>query len=525
VLVGEPAPAPEGAGEHRGTPGRGPGRVALPARVTRPAPFHRLWQLLHPDPRRLGSRWCVRDGRLACRLRPVAPEQERWVEVERVADRPDVELRIVAPPRQEPQLSEIVFPPTVSFAEAKLYVYQELQEPSVQPGGAVAQWREEEGHVLLSLGCTPEEAAEVPLEPGICEVVAVRRGSPGREPREGVPGVTCAIRFERSAGWDRDRAERWVEERLGLRDAGRTVLLCTPHRSQPALARQLAELFAGACAPAPAIWEAGLADGTEEALAFVPVPGPSRGEHGRPGERRSLVEAHLGGGATATVARQRTVRGGAGLEIDLTDPQAGRLIPADLRGELPAQGVVNLSEARAVVQALEALVRDDDFRTASSRWAEQGAPPRCPRCDGPPPGPAVAVLALFPAQARLLGLLVQRSAVVAGSGVAVEVGVPADLAQRECFAALVSLTRSHTHRAVPFTDHPQALLQALTRPVARLVVFGDPGTLARRSQWHGALDHLDESAGRLEQALITTLAGLAGAGAARAQPAQEPSGV
>jgi hypothetical protein len=124
-----------------------------------------------------------------------------------------------------------------------------------------------------------------------------------------------------------------------------------------------------------------------------------------------------------------------------------------------------------------------------------------------------------------LRVLVQRSAVVAGSALPVEVGLPADLAQRECFAALVSLTRSHTHRAVPFTDHPHALLQALTRPVARLVVFGDPGTLARRSQWHGALDHLDESAGRLEQALITTLAELAGAGAARAQPAQEPSGV
>src|SRR5262249_12362005 len=115
--------------------------------------------------------------------------------------------------------------------------------------------------------------------------------------------------------------------------------------------------------------------------------------------------------------------------------------------------------------------------------------------------PAVAVLALFPAQARLLQLLVSRSAVIAAAAVPVAEGLPAALAHRECFLALVSLTRSHTHRAVPFSDPPRALVLAFTRAVARLVLFGDPGTLTRRSQWHGALDHLDELAGRLEQAL------------------------
>ena len=48
-------------------------------------------------------------------------------------------------------------------------------------------------------------------------------------------------------------------------------------------------------------------------------------------------------------------------------------------------------------------------------------------------------------------------------------------------------------------------VRALTRASARLLLFGDPGTLARRSQWQGALDHLDETAGRREQALTTQL--------------------
>jgi hypothetical protein len=124
-----------------------------------------------------------------------------------------------------------------------------------------------------------------------------------------------------------------------------------------------------------------------------------------------------------------------------------------------------------------------------------------------PAAPAVAVLSLFPAQVELLRLLVGRSPVLAGSGVAIEVGLPDCLAQRECLVALVGLTRSHTHRAVPFSDAPEGLVGALTRPVARLVLFGDLGTLVRRSQWHGALDHLDELAGSLEQVLIAQLLG------------------
>src|SRR5262249_37731605 len=74
--------------------------------------------------------------------------------------------------------------------------------------------------------------------------------------------------------------------------------------------------------------------------------------------------------------------------------------------------------------------------------------------------------------------------------------------QREALVTLLSLTRSHTHRAVTYGDNPYQLSVALTRASARLLVFGDVGTLARRSQWPGAVDHLDEVAATRERTLV-----------------------
>jgi hypothetical protein len=156
------------------------------------------------------------------------------------------------------------------------------------------------------------------------------------------------------------------------------------------------------------------------------------------------------------------------------------------------------------------MVSDPDFQCASNAWQQRRAAvcgAVAGACAPVVPAPSVAVLCLFPAQVELLRTLVRRSPRLAGSSIPIEVGLPDCLAQRECLAALVGLTRSHTHRAVPFSDMPERLVQALTRPVSRLILFGDPGTLLRRSQWHGALDHLDELAGSLEQGLIGQLLG------------------
>jgi superfamily I DNA/RNA helicase len=73
---------------------------------------------------------------------------------------------------------------------------------------------------------------------------------------------------------------------------------------------------------------------------------------------------------------------------------------------------------------------------------------------------------------------------------------------------LVSLTRSHSHRAVPLGEEPRHLEVALTRARDRLILLGDPGTLLRRSQWDGGpLDHLDEAATRREGRLAARLVG------------------
>jgi hypothetical protein len=69
----------------------------------------------------------------------------------------------------------------------------------------------------------------------------------------------------------------------------------------------------------------------------------------------------------------------------------------------------------------------------------------------------------------------------------------------------LSLTRSHSHRAVPLGEDPAWLPLALTRAAGRLVLFADAGTLARRIQWPGALDHLDEVAAERERRMTARL--------------------
>src|SRR5262249_42651787 len=231
-------------------------------------------------------------------------------------------------------------------------------------------------------------------------------------------------------------------------------------------------------------------------------------------------------GGTATASRQRPRTGGAGLEIDLAAPPRPGVMPGGLRASLPPRGPVNLPEAGAPVPGLEDLVSDPAFQATGAEWQRQQNR-RCAQPGQPcethrtATCPTVAVISLFPAQAQLLRLLVQRSTVLGASRLGVEVGVPSAFQHRECLAALISLTRSHTHLAVPFSAPPQGLVCALTRAAGRLMIFGDVGTLARRAQWHGALDHLDDVAGPHEQFLLGRLAGYARGQADRAASLEE----
>jgi hypothetical protein len=186
--------------------------------------------------------------------------------------------------------------------------------------------------------------------------------------------------------------------------------------------------------------------------------------------------------------RSIPAKGGAGLELDLAGARHVDRLPSELRAQLPNRGFVNYIEAQAIVRKLEALAADP----AVPADTEAGRP-------------VLAVVALYASQAELIRRLIQQSRILRSAGRAIEVDVPGGFRHRESAVVLLSLTRSHSHRAVSFGEGPQALTLALTRARARLILFGDPGTLARRSQWEGPLDHLDEAAAGRERKVVAQL--------------------
>ena len=508
VLVGEPMADAEASDA---LPRRRAGRPLRPAAL-RPGFFQRLWQHLHADPRRLPYQWFQRDGRLVCRLRPVPSDQQTTIESECVADRPEIELRIVSPPRQLPHLVEVIFPGQTSIHEAKQYIFRELGEAALQAYGAVARWNEEVNRLVLHLG-TDRDADAVPVDlgEGVHELVGVGRisnpsygvgclpASVGDEQR--LPWHTCGLSFECAAGWTLDRAEQWVQEQIKLRNLGRTAFLGTSYRMQPDLAHILSDILSAVDATAgqPPFSFNGtvLTPSNGPCLEFIGVPTLPPEHEPRRHSSHPTQSPEVrgvggeGGGGTATVTpRPRTVRGGAGLEVDLADPRHHDPLPADVRAQLPKEGYVNFLEAQAVVRRLETLVQDPAVLAVSAAL-------RCRQanvCHADAHCPAIAVMALYESQVELLRCLMQRSSVLAASPVRVEVGLPSAFRHRDCHVAILSLTRSHTHCAVTYGDHPRTLLQALTRARSGVLIFGDPGTLARRSQWQGPVDHLDESA-------------------------------
>lgn len=443
VLVGEPGPADS-------------------PNLARTAVFHRLWHHLHCNPSRLPYTWQREQGGLCCRLRPVLPEQRQRLERESLADFPEIELRILALPRVPPVLAEVVFPPSLSVSQAKDFIYRELQELTVQAQATCLRWREDADRltVCLSDHATPH-GAPVELEAGVREVL----GRTGDRDGQAVPAWTCHLEFDRAAGWTRSRAEDWLHSHLNVRDLNRTALLETPHRMTPPLAALLSDGLL-----ATPYHLTATTDGTGPALEFIVVPPAQR-------KRETLGGSRDGDRRKKEVALPRS---GAGLELDLSTARpGGDRLPAELRAALPARGLVNYFEAQTVVRKLEELF----------------AAPQKPA--------SVGVLALYPAQVELIRQLVRRCPKLAG--VALVIDVPAEFRHQEFDVVIVSLTRSHSHRAVPYGDSPASLLLALTRARRRLVLVGDPGTLARRVQWQGALDHLDDAAAATEVRLLGNL--------------------
>jgi hypothetical protein len=446
--------------------------------------FTRLWKRLHPDPRSLPPRWQQEHERWCCRLRSVPSERRRWLESERVADSPDIELRILAAPAEHPVLAEVVFPPRMSIGQAKQFLARELEELPIESAAARLRWVEEGDRLALRFeDAASPDGDRVLLNSGVTEVLAAPAANGCKRPWHSV-----RLEFARAAGWDRLGAEHWVHRHLGLLDLGRTAYLDVPYRMHPDLAAFVSDvLFAGGYrletdrqangrGAAAANFRCPGGNGCASLVHFLSVPAAAAEPQDRNRPR------------AAKAAKPRSAKGGAGFELNLADERHRERLPAELRPELPEQGLVNYLEAQAVVRALETVAAD----AAGPAGAGETRIP-------------VAVVALYPAQAELIRRLVRQSKRLAGSPLDLHIDVPSAFRGREAAITLLSLTRSHAHRAVSFGDDPQGLALALTRARSKLLLVGDPGTLTRRCQWEGPVDHLNAAAAARERTLITRL--------------------
>jgi hypothetical protein len=173
--------------------------IGEPAAPNPDAGFVRLWQHLHCDP------WAREDERVVYHLRPVPPDRRARLDREPVADRPDVELRIDAPPDRLPELAQMAFPAGAPIARAVEYVFQELGE---LPAGLNAECR-----VLSAESANGIGAERADLGGGVRTLIADTPA--GWE--------VTAVEFDSAAGWDHARAQAWMLMHVNRQGPGRTV--------------------------------------------------------------------------------------------------------------------------------------------------------------------------------------------------------------------------------------------------------------------------------------------------------------
>lgn len=407
--------------------------------------WNRLWRLFGGDADQWPYRWRRDQGRLCCQLMPLSAEDLQHLECECLVDAADIELGILHRPSTRPCLAQVIFPPQHQFAEAFTFMVREVQEFPLEPLGRTGWWSEDAERVCWRLGSTQAEgAAWLAIDAGLR--LGIAACALGQESTK----IAC-IEFDKGLGWDRAKAEDWLQRHRRGGDSERTVFLQTPYRFGGGLSAVVRTVVR------PGHWLPGPAQGTT-GLEFIAVP------------------AH---------AKPDWPREGAGLELDLSASRQGDRLPAGLRPGLPAQGIVNYLEAQALIRRVETWMHRETV----------GA------------GVRVGLLALYASQVELLRRLVEQSEILRSRAFAMEVALPSRLHQWECDVAFLSLTRSHAHRCVAFGEDARELPLALTRARTRLYIFGDPGSLCKRANWHGPLDHLDADSSHQEQVRLARLLG------------------
>jgi superfamily I DNA and/or RNA helicase len=178
----------------------------------------------------------------------------------------------------------------------------------------------------------------------------------------------------------------------------------------------------------------------------------------------------------------------------LADPRQQSRLPSHYRPRGVAGGYVNYVEAQAVVRYVETFLAD--IRKLGALASETGNGRR----------PIAAVTALYAEQVQLIRTLVLQNGQLDGWESLFAIVPPDCLAEQDFAMMIVSMTRSHLHRAVSFGEHPGTLRSAMTRARSHLVVFGDPGTILRRAQWTGPLEQLEQATAERERRLMARLA-------------------
>jgi hypothetical protein len=304
---------------------------------------------------------------------------------------------------------------------------------------ATGWWQELGDGLRLNFGHQPSSIDSwLAVEPGV-------RIGVWQAPTAETPRIAC-LAFDHAAGWDRAKAAAWLNSHRPHQDHERTAFLQTPYRFKSPLAKFVQTVVQ------THDWQ--LANGTAT-------------EH-----QADSLEFH----AVPVIANCDWPREGAGLELDLSAARHADRLPVGLRQGLPARGFVNYLEAQALIRRLES-------------WMQKECVQATPR---------IVVLALYQGQVDLLRRLVEQSEILRAHDCPLEITLPSRMRQRECDVVFLSLTRSHGHRATAFGEAVEELPIALTRASQRLFLFGDPGTLNRRTQWTGPLDQLDGCAAQQE---------------------------